>query len=194
MITFAAHYFLDNDNDATQYLDCPFQTEVRTVSRHIHWKDSDDQWSITDGRMEQVGVDGELERPMGSDPADFPAATKEGETPTRRWTNYDRKTHNPDVDYESKVWFMDEADEDYNYPYCKIDSNYFDYTVIEGHRKPSWEDEYYTVGTDRASHLCPLYQFLSPNYPTCMPNDPGFISVTDSDTRTEIAIGEPRVG
>ena len=39
IITFSAHYFLDHNNDQNQWLDCPFQTATRTVSRHIVWED-----------------------------------------------------------------------------------------------------------------------------------------------------------
>ena len=53
-------------------------------------------------------------------------------------------------DYTSKVWFMD--DDLYEYPYCKVDSHYFDYSVIEGHRKTNWEFSTYAVGTSQATY------------------------------------------
>jgi hypothetical protein len=83
-------------------------------------------------------------------------------------------------DYISKVWFMD--DDIYEYPYCKVDSNFFNYSVLDGHKKTTWESSTYSVGANQATYTCPLYEYLSPNYPVCTPNHPGFISPTDKDT------------
>jgi hypothetical protein len=120
---------------------------------------------------------------------------------------------------------LDNTKYSYEYPYCKVDTNYFDYSVVDGHKKNSWEANQYTFtisdpqpvyGTNFndpsstayplpnyidgyvefepssyiADHVCSLYEFMSPNYPMCRPNLPGFISPTAQDTSTEKAVGE----
>jgi hypothetical protein len=85
-------------------------------------------------------------------------------------------------DYTSKVWFMD--DDIYEYPYCKVDKNYFNYSVLDGHKKTSWEFSTYKflATTQQVPYTCPIYKYLNPNYPICTPNYPGFISKTSSNT------------
>ena len=60
-----------------------------------------------------------------------------------------------EVEYTSKVWFLD--DETYEYPFCKSWENYFDYTELKDHRT-----EYDTVGQP-----CTLYEHKTPNYKNC---------------------------
>jgi hypothetical protein len=36
---------------------------------------------------------------------------------------------------------LDNTKYSYNYPYCKVDANYFDYSVVDGHKKINWESD-----------------------------------------------------
>ena len=69
-------------------------------------------------------------------------------------------------------------DESYEYPYCKTEHIYFDYTQLDDHN--STYDDGFT---------CPLYEHRTVNYKQCEPNQPGFISPTSKDTPTETAVG-----
>lgn len=69
-------------------------------------------------------------------------------------------------------------DETYEYPYCKTEHIYFDYTQLDDHN--STYDDGFT---------CPLYEHRTVNYKQCEPNQPGFISPTNKDTPTETAVG-----
>lgn len=79
------------------------------------------------------------------------------------------------ITYTSYAWFLD--DESYEYPYCKTEHTYYDYTQLDDHNST------YDMGYD-----CPIYEHNRVNYRSCTPNYPGFISPTDSDTPTEEAI------
>lgn len=83
------------------------------------------------------------------------------------------------VEYTSKVWFLD--DESYEYPYCKTEHIYYDYSQL--HDSNSTHDEGYD---------CSLYEHRTVNYKQCEPNWAGFISPTDEDTPTETAVGNDR--
>lgn len=37
----------------------------------------------------------------------------------------------------------------YPYPFCKVDTNYFDYTVIDGHKKTNWQAADFTPASPR---------------------------------------------
>ena len=83
------------------------------------------------------------------------------------------------VTYTSHVWFTD--DEVYEYPYCKSDYNYFDYTELKDHSL-NWDE----------GEPCTLYEHRTGNYKQCEPNYPGFISPTAEDTPTEDLVGNDR--
>lgn len=72
-------------------------------------------------------------------------------------------------------------DETYEYPWCKKEHTYFDYTQLDDHNST------YDLGYD-----CTLYEHRMVNYKQCEPNYPGFISPTAEDTPTETPIGNDR--
>jgi hypothetical protein len=84
------------------------------------------------------------------------------------------------VSYTSTVWFKD--DDVYEYPYCKSDENYFDYTVLDDA----------ATNYDTIVETCSLYEHRTPNYKQCEPNIPGFISPTAKDTPSETPVGNDK--
>ena len=78
------------------------------------------------------------------------------------------------------MWFLD--DETYEYPYCKTEHTYYDYTQLDDHNSTYVDDD-----SD-----CSLYEHRTVNYKRCQPNYGGFISPTDQDTPTETEVGNDR--
>lgn len=85
--------------------------------------------------------------------------------------------------WTAKIHWMD--DEQYEYPYCKNDFDYFTPFSLVSHNEV-WDNAY----------QCTIYEHKSPNYAMCEPNWPGFVSPVggNEDTVTETPVsssGEP---
>ena len=153
--TFEANYFTGHAGHA---LTCPFQTDTRTVQRYDFptTHSSTHTWYSTNSLTPTIGSTFEDER------------TRAGNNPS---------VSQPE--YTSKVWFLD--DESYEYPWCKTDYVYFDYTQLDDHNST------YDLG-----YTCPIYEHTTVNYKQCEPNYPGFISTTATDTPTNVEVGNDR--
>lgn len=103
--------------------------------------------------------------------------TARGKTDPGKWPYSYRHGTDP-VTYTSKNHYFN-PENGYEYPYCKTDTSYFTYTVLDD-AKTNQDD----------SEVCSIYEHRSPNYGQCEPNIPGFGSITATDSPTNKPIGQ----
>jgi hypothetical protein len=145
LCTFTTGYFTDQ---AGQDLTCPFQTESRTETRYDFPDSTRNTW--------QLGI-------TGTDAAD----TSDSFTGSFRYGG----SVLTDVSYTSKVsWFDDDS---YEYPYCKVDFDYYTAFVLEDTRLTWHEGETVTA--------CSPYEHATRNYEHCAANLPGFTTANLPD-------------
>ncbi len=100
-------------------------------------------------------------------------------TTTTWWSSYAMNAAS--YSYSTYAWFDDTEGNIYPYSYCNIDESYFTGAQITSH------SEYYD-STEKSKTECTLYEYFSPNFPSCVPNYSGFISDVTHDRPTETAV------
>jgi hypothetical protein len=83
--------------------------------------------------------------------------------------------------YDTYAHFDDTEPSIYPYSYCDIDEEFFTSERITSHSE--FADSSETLSTE-----CTLYEYLTPNFPMCHPNHGGFISPTNRDQPTDVAV------
>lgn len=155
--TFSTEYFVGSHTTGHD-LTCPFQTETRRTERYDFPDTHSGEWYTNNNLLYTTD----------------PATNK-----VPRCSSFECEKGHTTTGYDTTVWFLD--DETYEYPYCKTDHIYFDYTQLDDHNS-----------TYDGGFTCPLYEHTKVNYKQCEPNLAGFISPTAKDTNTEVPVGNDR--